>query len=140
MGTADTTPRGACSNRENWWCAAELVVSPIWSMTFQSNLLHSQANQGIAHTRWATGPPTEVDAHPHTDDGGSRDAHGIALVHNGIIENHEALRQFLTQRGHVFQGQSDTSVGPSGGRAVRNDLENRRASTLHKVEGAFYMP
>ena len=50
----------------------------------ESNLLHSQANQGIAHTRWAThGPPTEANAHPHTDDGGSRG------WYNGIIENHE---------------------------------------------------
>ena len=105
----------------------------------ESNLLHSQANQGIAHTRWAThGPPTEVNAHPHTDDGGSRDAHGIALVHNGIIENHEALRQLLTQRGHVFQGQSDTEVlAHLVGELYVDDLETAVRSALHKVEGAF---
>ena len=107
--------------------------------TFRIQLLHSQANQGIAHTRWAThGPPTEANAHPHTDDGGSREAHGIALVHNGIIENHEALRQLLTQRGHVFQGQSDTEVlAHLVGELYEGDLETAVRSALHKVEGAF---
>ena len=99
----------------------------------ESNLPHSQANQGIAHICWAThGPPTEVNAHPHTDDG-SRDAHGIALVHNGIIENHEALRQLLTQRGHVFQGQSDTEVlAHLVGELYEDDLETAVRSPCTK--------
>lgn len=74
---------------------------------------------GIAHTRWAThGEPSEANAHPHTSG-------NFAIVHNGIIENHEELRELLKSRGYVFNSQTDTEVI-----AHLVEWEMRSASTL----------
>lgn len=71
---------------------------------------HVQGLTGIAHTRWAThGVPATRNAHPHFS-GPSHGAARIALVHNGIIENHDVLRAELQAAGYVFESQTDTEV------------------------------
>jgi glucosamine--fructose-6-phosphate aminotransferase (isomerizing) len=74
-----------------------------------------QSGTGIAHTRWAThGAPAVHNAHPHFSYGpstvNSSDKGRLALVHNGIIENHEELRRQLQHAGYVFASQTDTEV------------------------------
>ncbi len=92
---------------------------------------------GISHTRWAThGAPTPVNAHPHVSNG------EIAVVHNGIIENYELLRDRLKGAGYVFQTQTDTEVighlihfhwhGPGGG-----DLLHAVQAATAEFHGAY---
>jgi glucosamine--fructose-6-phosphate aminotransferase (isomerizing) len=91
---------------------------------------------GIGHTRWAThGAPGEANAHPHADCSAT-----IALIHNGIIENHAELREELLARGHHFASATDTEVLAhrlEEFRAQGLDLAESLRSTLREVRGAF---
>ncbi len=93
-----------------------------------------EARTGIAHTRWAThGEPTSNNAHPHTDCSGK-----IAVVHNGIIENHGALRKMLEGEGHTFQTDTDTEVLPHLiEKFYDGNLESAVGRALQMVEGTY---
>ena len=96
---------------------------------------------GIAHTRWAThGAPTERNAHPHLDAGGT-----IAVVHNGIIENYRSIRAFLTEQGIEPASETDTEalaqlIGflyHDGGNGESGNLLASVRRALHDVRGTF---
>src|SRR5690606_12010009 len=101
------TPAGGLQRARSTARVAELLE--------QVQTDHLGGATGIAHTRWAThGAPAVHNAHPHFSHGSGADATTtagrVALVHNGIIENHEELRKTLQARGYVFLSQTDTEV------------------------------
>ncbi|BCW99618.1 MAG: glutamine--fructose-6-phosphate aminotransferase [isomerizing] [Armatimonadota bacterium] len=89
---------------------------------------------GVGHTRWAThGAPSEVNSHPHSDNSGT-----IHLVHNGIIENYQSLKERMIAEGHTFRSQTDTEVvAHLVGKYYRGDLAQAVRDALKEVEGAY---
>jgi glutamine---fructose-6-phosphate transaminase (isomerizing) len=89
---------------------------------------------GVGHTRWAThGRPSEENAHPHQDCGGR-----IVVVHNGIIENHLALKARLTNEGHRFTTQTDTEIVAHLVEShYRGSLEQAARAAVAELEGLF---
>ena len=90
-------------------------TSRVAELQEQVSVERIEGGTGIAHTRWAThGAPAVHNAHPHFSHGTGADAAArpgrVALVHNGIIENHDELRAALQAKGYVFQSQTDTEV------------------------------
>ncbi|SDJ56195.1 glutamine--fructose-6-phosphate transaminase (isomerizing) [Natronorubrum texcoconense] len=91
---------------------------------------------GIGHTRWSThGPPSNLNAHPHTDGEGR-----VAVVHNGIIENYQSLRDELTADGVTFQSETDTEVVPHLiARALEEGMAPETAfrAAIDRIEGSY---
>jgi glucosamine--fructose-6-phosphate aminotransferase (isomerizing) len=85
-----------------------------------------EGNLGIGHTRWAThGPPSDKNSHPQLDQSGK-----IAIVHNGVIENYDALKQKLLKAGHTFKSDTDTEVLAH----LIGDFYEKRKSGKRKAE------
>ena len=95
----------------------------------------AQGSIGIAHTRWAThGVPSERNAHPHIS------SDGLAIVHNGIIENHEELRAELQRAGYLFTSETDTEVIAHRihmHQQTQGDLFKAVRATVAELEGAY---
>lgn len=91
---------------------------------------------GVGHTRWSThGPPSDANAHPHTDCSGR-----VAVVHNGIIQNHESLRSELRDRGHRFESETDTEIVPhlvAEQIEAGADPETAFRSAIERLEGSY---
>src|SRR3954470_20546543 len=89
---------------------------------------------GIGHTRWAThGRPTEDNAHPHRDCKGQ-----IVVVHNGIVENYQALRKQLAAEGHAFKTETDTEViAHLVEKYLDGNLEDAVRKAIKQISGVF---
>jgi len=91
---------------------------------------------GVSHTRWAThGEPSDDNAHPHSDQSGK-----LALVHNGVIENHQVLRSQLEKDGHTFLSQTDSEVlahliGQAYDRSEASDPQARLVEAVREALG-----
>jgi glucosamine--fructose-6-phosphate aminotransferase (isomerizing) len=118
-------------------------VSRVAELMEQVSTEHVQGSTGIAHTRWAThGAPAVHNAHPHFSHGPGEAAASapgrVAVVHNGIIENHDELRAALKAKGYRFTSQTDTEViGHLVDSVYEGDLFDAVQIALKQLHGAY---
>lgn len=114
------------------------VVKTKGRLRILSDKIHDGADLsgsvGIGHTRWAThGKPSDVNAHPHMSESGR-----FAVVHNGIIENYLALKDFLTEQGYHFVSETDTEVvAQLLDFYYKGDLLDAVVKTINKIRGSY---
>ncbi|MDW8336679.1 MAG: glutamine--fructose-6-phosphate transaminase (isomerizing) [Tepidimonas sp.] len=130
---------GTVPARGGLWCARS--IARVADLAEQVHSL--RAATGIAHTRWAThGAPTPVNAHPQVSYGPAAEAAPrtprVALVHNGIIENHAELREQLQARGYRFESQTDTEViAHLIDSLYEGDLADAVLRAVRQLQGAY---
>jgi glucosamine--fructose-6-phosphate aminotransferase (isomerizing) len=108
---------------ETWRARIAVGTESVQALKIECELAPSGFASGIGHTRWAThGAPEAINAHPHLDCSGN-----IAIIHNGIIENHTELQEQLEARGHLFSSVTDSEV-------LAHLIEESRAKGLELME------
>ena len=121
---------------ETWRARIAVGTESVHALKVECELAPSGFASGIGHTRWAThGAPEAVNAHPHLDCSGN-----IAIIHNGIIENHTELQEQLEARGHLFSSVTDSEVLAhliEESRAKGLELMEAVRESLQVVRGAF---
>jgi glucosamine--fructose-6-phosphate aminotransferase (isomerizing) len=121
---------------QTWRARAAVGTESVRALTIECESAPSGFHSGIGHTRWAThGAPEAINAHPHLDCSGN-----IAIIHNGIIENHAELHETLEQRGHIFSSVTDSEVLAhliEESRAEGFELLEAVRQSLLRVRGAF---